>query len=77
MPRLDSEDRQRLAEFLGVDGSLPELNRMLCAGIRTGRYDADFDGVAEIVLAQTVDKLTIVRPDRLDATHRQAAQRAN
>ena len=69
-PTLDAAERARLATFLGTDGTLADLNRQLAADIRAGRLDDRWTDTLALVLSQVVDKMTIVRPDRLDPIHR-------
>lgn len=66
---LDAEEREDLVALLGRSGSLAELNRMLCEGIRAGRFDGDWARVFDVVLAQAVRKLSIVRPEHLAPVH--------
>jgi hypothetical protein len=66
---LDAEERDDLARLLGRSGSLAELNRALCEGIRGGRFDGDWTRVLDVVLAQAVRKLRIVRPEHLAPVH--------
>lgn len=66
---LDAQERKDLVALLGRSGSLAELNRMLCEGIRAGRFDGDWERVFDVVLAQAVRKLRIVRPEHLAPLH--------
>jgi len=66
---LDAEERADLASLLGRSGSLAELNRGLCEGIRAGRFDGDWERVFDVVLAQAVRKLRIARPEHLAPVH--------
>ncbi len=67
----DAQELEELHAFLGEDGALPELTEKLCAGIRAGAYDNRWDEVMDLVLAQVIRKLRIVRPDHLDPMHRE------
>lgn len=69
----DAEERARLAALLGHDGSLADLTAELCAGIRAGRFDGDWDALLQTVLADTVNKVKIVRPALLAPEHRDPA----
>ncbi len=68
----DAVERKRLSAFLGRDGSLDDLTRQLCAGIRAGAFDDQWDALLALVLEQTIDKVRIVKPGHLDAMHRDA-----
>lgn len=70
---LDAEEREDLVALLGRSGSLAELNRMLCEGIRAGRFDDDWARAFDVVLAQAVRKVRIVRPEHLAPVHVDAA----
>jgi hypothetical protein len=71
-PGLDAAERRRLAALLGHDGAPAELNAELAAGLRAGRFDADFPQVLHTLLALAADKVAVVRPDHLDPRHRAA-----
>ena len=66
---LDEEENQDLAVLLGRSDSLAELNRLLCEGIRSGEFDADWTRAFDVVLAQDVRTLRIVRPEHLAPVH--------
>ena len=66
---LDAEEQKELAALLGRSGSLADLNRMLCESIRAGRFDDDWTRAFDVVLAQAVRKLRIVRPEHLAPVH--------
>ena len=68
-PAFDQQEHRELADFTGCAAPLPELLRMLCEGIRAGRYDDRFDELLALVLEQTANKVRIVRPDHLDPSH--------
>ncbi|HEX2891812.1 DUF6285 domain-containing protein [Vineibacter terrae] len=67
---LEAAERQRLAAFLGVEDGVAALNRRLSADIRAGRLDERWSEAFELVLAHVVDKVTVVRPERLEPDHR-------
>jgi len=69
-PALDAAERARLAAFLGVDGSVTDLNRRLAADIRAGRLDDRWPQTSDLVRAHVIDKVTVVRPERLEPDHR-------
>jgi len=69
-PALDAAERQRLAAFLGADGTLAALNQRLAADIRAGHLDDRWTQTLDLVLSQVIDKVTVVRPERLDPMHR-------
>jgi hypothetical protein len=56
-------ERARLANLLGHDGELIELNRELCIAIRGGKLDLDTPGLAEHLTATTRDKVGIDQPN--------------
>ena len=66
----DKAERERLSAFLKKDGSLADLTTELCADIRSGRLDSRWDETLDLVLAETVDKVRIVRPGVLAPMHR-------
>lgn len=51
----------------GAQGSADDLSRALCAKIRTGDFDAEFDQVLDVVLARTTAAAHLVRPDQIPA----------
>ena len=57
-----AEETQRLASLLGHDGTLEELNRELCARIRTGEFTLQTPGLANHLEATTRDKVAIDQP---------------
>jgi Domain of unknown function (DUF6285) len=69
-PGFDQRERRELADFTGCAAPLAELPRMLCEGIRDGRYDDRFDELLALLLEHTANKVRIVRPDHLDPSHR-------
>lgn len=66
---LDAEEREELAGLLGRSGTLADLDRLLCEGIRAGRFDDDLARVLEVALAQAVRKVRVVRPEHLAPAH--------
>jgi hypothetical protein len=67
----ETVEQQRLSAFLGEDGALDDLTGKLCAGIRAGEFDDQWDALLDLVLDQTVDKVRIVKPGHLDPMHRE------
>jgi Domain of unknown function (DUF6285) len=58
----DAAEAARLAELLGIQGSLGELNRALADGIAKGEVDLQTPGVAEHLWQTTMDKLAVDQP---------------
>jgi hypothetical protein len=61
-PKSLSEERERLSELLGHQGSLDELNRELCKRIRSGTLGLDTPGLGEHLAKSTRDKVAIDQP---------------
>jgi len=61
-PAAEAQELQRLRALLQRDGSLAELNALLCARIADGRVGLDTPGPAEHVWQTTLDKLTVDQP---------------
>ena len=57
------EETKRLAALLGHDGSLEDLNRELCARIRSGEFTLETPGLAVHMEATTRDKVAIDQPN--------------
>jgi hypothetical protein len=72
----DVAEQARIAAFLGRDGSLATLTEALCHDIRSGRLDDRWDETLDLVLANTIDKVKIVRPGVLDPMHQDATERS-
>ena len=72
----DAAEQSRIAAFLGRDGTLADLTEALCADIRAGRLDDRWDETLDLVLANTIDKVKIVRPGVLDPMHQDATERS-
>ena len=62
-PASDKAEAARLKSLLGVDASLPELNRELAARIARGEADLDTAGIADHLWQTTLDKLAIDQPN--------------
>jgi hypothetical protein len=60
---LGAEERERLKALLGHDGSLDELNRELCARIRSGEFTPATPGLSAHLEKTTRDKVEIDQPN--------------
>ena len=61
-PEAETAELLRLRALLGRDGSLAELNRELCARIRSGEIGLATPGLAEHLRATTLAKLAVDQP---------------
>src|SRR5258707_14326484 len=68
----DRKEAAALQAFLKSDASLPAATEALCKNIRAGKYDGNWDALLDLVLAQTIDKVKVVRPGHLAPMHRDA-----
>jgi hypothetical protein len=59
----DAAESARLAQLLGIDGSLFELNRALAERIASGEADLNTPGVAEHLWQTTLAKLAVDQPN--------------
>jgi hypothetical protein len=59
----DEAELARLSQLLGMDGSLPELNRALAGRIASGEADLTTPGVAEHLWQTTLAKLAVDQPN--------------
>ena len=59
----DAAAAARLKQLLGVDGSLMELNRVLCETIAKGEVDLQTPGLADHLWQTTMDKLAVDQPN--------------
>ena len=71
-PSFNAKETEVLASFLKSENSLEDLQKVLCEGIRAGKHDGDWDELLELTLAQTVNNVSVVRPDHLADMHRSA-----
>ena len=62
-PAAAEAEHKRLVELVGSDGTLDELNRVLCTMIREGKVDLDTPGLAQHLERTTRDKVTIDQPN--------------
>ena len=58
----DATEHHRLAQMLGVQGALKDLNALLAARIASGEMDLTSPGVADHLWATTLDKLAVDQP---------------
>jgi hypothetical protein len=61
-PAADAAELQRLQQLLGRDGSLAELNALLCERIASAAIGLHTPGLAEHLWATTLDKLAVDQP---------------
>jgi hypothetical protein len=61
-PQSAEDEKTRLAVLLGHDGALDELNRELCARIRSGDVTRATPGLAEHLTVTTREKVAIDQP---------------
>jgi hypothetical protein len=59
----DAAELERLRAFLGMDGSVADLNRALAERIAKGEVDLATPGLAEHLWATTMDKLAVDQPN--------------
>ena len=59
----DAAELGRLAQLLGQQGSLAELNRALADRIARGEVDLETPGLAEHLWQTTMDKLAVDQPN--------------
>jgi hypothetical protein len=76
-PGFAAAETDALAGFLGRKAPLDELERGLAENIRAGGCDTQWQAALDLVLAQTVDKVRIVRPGHLAPEHRLPDRAAN
>jgi len=71
-PSLNTKEAEGLRSFLNSDGSLEDLQKTLCDGIRSGNHDGEWDELLDLILSQTVNNVSVVRPDHLADMHQAA-----
>ena len=59
----DAAEAARLTHLLGIENSLPELNRALADQIAKGEVDLQTPGLAEHLWQSTMDKLAVDQPN--------------
>lgn len=62
-PAAQAEEQQRLRELLGADGSLADLNALLCRRIADGAMGFDSPGLLPHLWRTTLDKLAVDQPN--------------
>lgn len=62
-PHAAAEEKARLVKLLGSDGTLDELNRVLCTQIREGLIGLDTPGLAEHLEKTTRNKVSVDQPN--------------
>jgi hypothetical protein len=61
-PEANEAEKARLEKLLGKDGTLEELNRLLCARIEAGDVNGGTPGLADHLWETTLTKLAIDQP---------------
>jgi hypothetical protein len=61
-PQAEAQELQRLRILLGCDGSLPELNRLLCERIASGAMNQETPGLMNHLWQVTLAKLAVDQP---------------
>jgi Domain of unknown function (DUF6285) len=59
----DVAEAARLSQFLGLQGSLIELNRALAGRIASGELDLQTPGLSQHLWQTTMDKLAVDQPN--------------
>lgn len=59
----DGAEARRLAQLLGVEGSLIDLNRALAGKIANGELDLQTPGLSEHLWQTTMDKVAVDQPN--------------
>jgi hypothetical protein len=62
-PASDAAETARLAQLLGMQGSLGDLNRALSEGIGSGGIDLQTPGLSDHLWQTTMDKLAVDQPN--------------
>jgi hypothetical protein len=62
-PKAAGREKTQLVSLLGHDGSLDELNRELCKGIREGKIDIESEALREHLEMTTLAKVAIDQPN--------------
>ena len=71
-PAADADELRRLQPLLGRDGSLAELNALLCERIASGELGLHTPGLAEHLWQTTLDTLAVDQPG-YDSYRRESA----
>ena len=61
--RSNTAEAERLSRLLGMQGSLPELNRTLADRIAKGELDLQTPGLADHLWQTTMEKLAVDQPN--------------
>lgn len=61
-PAADADEHHRLRQLLGADGSLAELNALLCRRIADGTIGVATPGLVSHLWQVTLDKLAVDQP---------------
>jgi hypothetical protein len=61
-PGANADERTRLSALLGVDGTLADLNALLCEKLEAGDLTLESPGVADHLWQVTMTKLAIDQP---------------
>jgi|APDOM4702015159_1054818.scaffolds.fasta_scaffold568529_1 hypothetical protein len=61
-PAAEVAETERLRDLLGAQGSLDELNRLLCQRIASGEMDPQTPGLVPHLWRVTLDKLAVDQP---------------
>ena len=72
----DTAEHARLAQIMGLQGTLADLNRDFAQGIASGEIDPHGPGVAEHLWMPTMEKLAIDQPNYASYRRELAAERA-
>ncbi|MDB5574446.1 MAG: hypothetical protein JWR73_3094 [Tardiphaga sp.] len=59
----DAAENARLAQLMGVQGTLPDLNKALAADIASGEISLSSPGVADHLWQTTMEKLAVDQPN--------------
>jgi hypothetical protein len=68
----DHKEAAQLSQFLSSKAPLKEMTAEFCANIRAGKYDDRWDETLALILAQTIDKVKVVKPRHLAPMHHDA-----
>src|SRR5690606_1666416 len=72
---VEAAEAERLTALLNQNGTIDELNRVLCEAIRSGRMDLSTPGLPEHLWQTTLDKIAIEQPTNASYRSLRAAQR--
>lgn len=66
---LDRHSADRIAALLGDEADVPDPVATLCHSIRTGVFDDRWEEFLRVILADTAERVAIIRPDVLAPEH--------